>query len=76
VPSMYALARSMALVVVAVAAAFTSAVPFAAAAALAMILVQALDAVVGRVTRDRTKTLGPAITAVVNAAALVWMLSL
>jgi hypothetical protein len=73
---MYALARSAALVVVAVVAAFVSSESFAAAAAVAMILVQALDAVVGAVTSDRTKTFGPAITAVVNAAALVWMLSL
>jgi hypothetical protein len=74
-PSMYALARSAALVVVAIIGLFTASIAFVAAVAVAMVLVQGLDAVIGVVTSDRVKTFGPAITAAVNAAALVWMLA-
>lgn len=76
VPSMYALARSVALVVVAAIGAFSSSTAFEAAAATAMIVVQGLDAGIGTVISDRVKTLGPAITAFANAAALMWMLTL
>ncbi|PYI65979.1 hypothetical protein CVV68_16265 [Arthrobacter livingstonensis] len=72
---MYALARSLALVLVAIVGLLSSSIPFVAAAALAMILVQGLDAVIGARISDRLKTVGPALTAMVNAAALVWMLT-
>ncbi len=75
VPAMYALARSVALIIVAVVGLCSFSVTFATAAALAMILVQGFDAVIGGVISDRVKTLGPAITAVANAAALIWMLT-
>ena len=75
VPSMYALARSVALIVVAAFGLFSSSIAFEAAAALAMVLVQGFDAVIGGVISDRVKTLGPAITALVNAVALIWMLT-
>jgi hypothetical protein len=71
-PSSYALARSVALVVVALVAPFTGSLGFIAAAAVGMVCVQALDAVIGGVQRDRLKTIGPAITAVANAIALIW----
>lgn len=71
--SMYALARSVALVVVAIVGLTSFSIGFEAAAALSMILVQGFDAVIGAVISDRVKTLGPAITALVNAAALIWM---
>jgi hypothetical protein len=71
--SSYALARSAALMLVALAAPLTSSLGFIAAAAIAMIVVQALDAVIGARSGDRLKTIGPALTAVANAAALVWM---
>jgi len=74
VPSRYAAARSLALAVVAVVALFAAAVPFVAAVAIAMIVVQAVDAVIGIPQRDTLKTWGPAITAIVNLAALIWML--
>jgi hypothetical protein len=70
----YALARSFALVVVATVALFTATPPFLAAIALVMVIVQAGDAVVGGLARDRMKTLGPAFLAVVNLAALLWLL--
>ena len=75
VPSRYAAARSLALAVVAVAAVFVSSVPFLAAIAVAMILAQAVDAAIGVPQRDRLKTWGPALTALVNLIALVWMLA-
>lgn len=74
-PSSYALARSAALVVVALIAPFTGSRGFIAAAAVAMICVQVLDAGIGAGSRDRLKTIGPALTAVANAAALIWALS-
>jgi len=52
VPSEYALSRSIALVVISVAATLVGSNGFLAAAALAMIIVQGLDAVVG--ARART----------------------
>ncbi|MDJ0337527.1 hypothetical protein [Cryobacterium sp. PH31-O1] len=65
----------MALIVVAVVGLLSSSIAFEAAAALAVVLVQGFDAVIGGVISDRVKTLGPAITALVNAAALIWMLT-
>ncbi|RFA17693.1 hypothetical protein B7R23_16850 [Subtercola boreus] len=73
--SEYALSRSIALVAISIVALFTPNIAFVAAAALAMIVVQALDAVIGARSKDRTKTVGPAITAAVNTAALVWLLT-
>ena len=72
--SSYAFARSLALLVVAVIAIVTGSVPFVAAITIAMVIVQAADAVVGVSIRDRVKTIGPAVTAVVGLATLVWML--
>ncbi|MEJ3405745.1 hypothetical protein WDJ51_13475 [Rathayibacter sp. YIM 133350] len=74
-PSLYALARSAALLVVAVVAVFTASVAFQSAVAIAMIIVQAGDAIIGGLIHDRVKTLGPAVVAVANALALVWMLA-
>jgi hypothetical protein len=73
-PSSYALARSVALVVVALVAPVVGSLGFIAAAAVGLICVQALDAVIGGTSRNRLKTIGPAITAVANAAALIWAL--
>jgi hypothetical protein len=74
-PSAYALARSASLLLVAAVAPFTANVGFVAAAALAMIGVQLLDAVIGGRSRDPLKTIGPAVTGVANAIAVVWMLT-
>jgi hypothetical protein len=70
-PSMYAFARSLALATTAVAASLERSVAGVEATALAMVLVQASDAVIGAVNRDRLKTYGPAATAVLNGAALI-----
>ncbi|WIB79015.1 hypothetical protein DEJ28_07925 [Curtobacterium sp. MCPF17_002] len=75
VASEYALARSIALALVAVIAPITGDTGFIAAAAVAMIAVQGLDAVVGARVADRVRTFGPVVTAAVNAVALVWLVS-
>lgn len=72
-PSMYAVSRSVALLTVAVVALFTRSEPFIAAIAIAMVIVQAGDAVIGSRIHDRLKTIGPAATAAANLATLVWM---
>lgn len=71
----YAMSRSGALAVVAVVAIVNQSTLWLAAVAVAMVLIQAGDAVVGRLDRNLLKTIGPAATAVANAAALLWMLS-
>lgn len=71
VPSMYAFARSLALATTAVVATLEQSVAAMEAAALAMVLVQAADAVIGVVIKDRLKTVGPAGTALVNGAVLI-----
>ena len=68
----YALVRSASLLVISVVAIPVGQPGWFYAAALAMIIVQAGDAVVGVTTRDLLKTVGPLITAIVNLAALVW----
>lgn len=68
----YALARSIALVAVAVVPLFGERHDWLVAVAVAMVMVQALDAVVGARIPDRLKTFGPAGTAAVNLALLLW----
>lgn len=73
-PSRYALSRSLALVVLAVMALASGATVLIAGAAVAMIVVQAADAVIGVLIHDRLRTFGPALTAAANAAALAALL--
>jgi hypothetical protein len=72
--ALYTLARSVALFVVAIVAFFVGSVAFVAAVALAMVLLQAFDAGIGVSTRNRGATIGPAVIAALNLAALIWML--
>lgn len=74
VPSEYAWARSASLAVLAVIAPFTGDPRFIAAAATAMIGVQALDCLVGVRIGDPARAWGPLAIAAINAAALVWFL--
>src|SRR4030081_4085438 len=70
----YATSRSVAL---AVAAAVPFVAPSAAwveAVAVAMVIVQTGDAVIGQRERDVRKTLGPAVLAAINLVALVLLL--
>jgi hypothetical protein len=71
---LYACARSIALLAVAVVALFAGSVPFIAAVALAMVLVQGADAAIGLTIRDWTKTVGPAVIALINLGSLIWLL--
>jgi hypothetical protein len=72
--ALYTLARSGAILVVAVGALFVHSLGVVAAVAGIMILTQAADAVIGIVTRNRAATIGPLVLAIVNAAALIWLL--
>lgn len=73
--SMYAFSRSLALLVAAIVALLTGSAPFIAAIAVVMVMVQAGDAVVGAHLANRFKTVGPAATALVNLASLIWLLT-
>jgi len=73
--ALYTSARSLALAVVSVGAFVVGATAWLEAAACCMIIVQACDAAIGVIIKDRLKTFGPAATALLNVAALVWLLS-
>jgi hypothetical protein len=72
--AMYALSRSVALAVVSLVALISQTRSSLLTIALAMVIVQALDAVVGGIVRDRMKTFGPASLGALNLAALTWFL--
>lgn len=72
--ALYACARSSALVLVSAASFLIGSTPWLLAIASCMIIVQAGDAAIGARIRDRMKTLGPAGTAVLNLAAMIWLL--
>lgn len=67
----YAMVRSTALLVLPIVALTGDRPDWLVAAAVALILVQAGDAVVGVSTHDRVKIIGPAVTALINLAVLV-----
>lgn len=69
--ALYAFSRSSALAVAAVVVLFVRSEDWLRAVAVAMIIVQAGDAVIGARIGDRLKTVGPALTALANLAALV-----
>jgi hypothetical protein len=73
--AMYALARSVALAAVSFVPLLSQTRSSLLTIALAMVIVQALDAVVGATIHDRMKTFGPASLGVFNLVALVWFLS-
>lgn len=73
--SRYALVRSTALLATATVALLTGSGPFVVAIAVAMILIQAGDALIGARLQDTSKTVGPAAIAVVHTAAVIWLLS-
>jgi len=70
----YATVRSAALAAVSVVPFLTGATPWLLAAASAMVIVQAGDALIGVSLRNALETYGPAGTALVNLAALLWLL--
>jgi len=73
--ALYTCARSVALVLVSAVPFFTGSTPWLQAIACSMIIVQGCDAAIGVVIKDRMKTFGPAGTALLNLAAMIWLLS-
>jgi hypothetical protein len=70
----YAASRSVALTVAAAVPIVAISVSWAEAVALAMVIVQAGDATIGLREHDNSRTLGPAVFAVINLVALVLLL--
>jgi hypothetical protein len=54
---------------------FAGSTPWLQAIACSMITVQVCDTAVGVIIKDRMKTFGPAGTALLNLAAVIWLLS-
>ena len=73
--ALYTCARSGALVLASAVPFFTGSTSWLEAIACCMIIVQVCDAWIGVVIKDRMKTFGPAGTAVLNLAALIWLLN-
>jgi hypothetical protein len=71
---MYALSRSVALAAVSLVPLISQTRSSLLTIALAMVIVQALDAIVVGIVRDRMKTFGPASLGALNLVALVWFL--
>ena len=73
--ALYVCARSVALVIASAVPFLTGSTPWLLAIASSMIIVQICDAAIGVVIKDRMKTFGPAGTALLNLAAVTWLLS-
>jgi hypothetical protein len=74
ISALYAATRSVALAIVSLAPLFYHSKPFLVAIAIAMIIIQALDAAIGFTIKNQLKTYGPIATALFNLLALVWLL--
>jgi hypothetical protein len=72
--ALYVLSRSVALAAVTLVPLISQTQSSLLTIALAMVIVQALDAIVGGSVRDRMKTFGPASLGTANLVALVWLL--
>jgi prepilin signal peptidase PulO-like enzyme (type II secretory pathway) len=73
--ALYVLSRSVALAAVSLVPLISQTRSSLLTIALAMVIVQALDAVVGGIVRDWMKTFGPASLGALNLVALVWFLA-
>jgi hypothetical protein len=73
--ALYTCARSVALVIASAVPFLTGSSPWLQAMACCMIIVQICDAGIGAAIKDRMKTLGPAGTALLNLAAVIWLMS-
>ena len=73
--AMYVLSRSVALAAVSLVPLISQTRSSLLTIALAMVIVQAMDAIVGGIVRDRMKTFGPASLGALNLVALVWFLA-
>jgi hypothetical protein len=72
--SLYICARSLPLAGLAVVPFFYHSRPYLVAIAIAITLLQALDAVVGVKRRNKMETFGPAGSSIVNLAAITWLI--
>jgi len=70
--ALYACARSVALAIVSFGPFLTESLPWLEAIASAMVLVHAIDAWICTTIKDPMKTFGPAGTAALNLAELLW----
>ena len=70
----YAVARSAALFAISAASFLVGQTTWLVAAATAMTIVQAFDALIGTTIQDRMKVFGPAVIALFNLGALVWLI--
>ena len=73
--ALYTCARSVALALASAVPFFTGSTSWLEAIACCMIIVQVCDPGIGVVIKDRMKTFGPAGTALLNLAALIWLLN-
>jgi hypothetical protein len=71
--ALYACARSTALAIASAVPFFTGSTGWLQAIAWSMIIVQAGDAVIGGTIKDPMKTYGPAGTALLNLATVIWL---
>ncbi|MCK1335998.1 hypothetical protein IVB38_08125 [Bradyrhizobium sp. 38] len=72
--ALYACARSTALVIASAVPFITGSTGWLQAVAWSMIIVQAGDAAIGGTIKDPMKTYGPAGTALLNLAAVIWLI--
>jgi hypothetical protein len=73
--AMYVLSRSVALAAVSLVPLIGQTRWSLVTIALAMVIVQALDAIVGGIVGDRMKAFGPASLGALNLVSLVWFLA-
>src|ERR1700704_1841045 len=73
--ALYTCARSVALVIASAVPFLTGSTTWPLANACSMIIVTLCEAAIGVVIKDRMKTFGPAGTALLNLAAVIWLLS-
>ena len=71
--ALYTCARSIALVLASAVPFLTGSTPWLLAIACSMIVVQAGDAAIGMSIKDQMKTIGPAGTALLNLATVIWL---
>lgn len=74
ITALYAASHSVALAFVSLVPFLYVSTPFLAGIASVMIVVQGLDAIIGFKIHNAVNSYGPAVTALVNLLALVWLL--
>jgi hypothetical protein len=72
--ALYACARRLALIIASAVPFLTGSTEWLQTIAWSIVIVQACDAVIGTTIKDRMKTFGPAGTALLNLAAVIWLI--